>query len=190
MGRIILVYAHGGKDKDPGAVNGKTTERDWTKNFIDKFVIPELTSRKLEYVTVQQSDWIYIDKEVDAVYKSGDIAVSCHLNASVTKTATGTEALYCLGSKNGERLAKIFNTAIVKALGIKDRGIKGIQWDRVKPRVHDDRGGRLVCGTKPPCVLMELFFVSNDAELANATTKQKELAKAYVDAYVEFRNTK
>ena len=190
MGRIILVYAHGGVKKDPGAVNGKTTERDWSKNFIDKFVIPELTSRKLEYVTVQQSDWVVIDKEVDAVYKTGDIAISCHLNASATATSGGTEALFCLGSKNGEKIATAFNNAVVKVLGTKNRGIKGIQWDRVKPRVHDDRGGRLVCGTKPPVALLELFFVSNNTELANATAKQKELAIAFVDAYVAFRNTK
>ena len=193
MSRLILVYAHGGKENDPGAVNEKVKpvvkERDWIKGFFDNFVIPELKSRKLEYVTVQQEIWWKIDDQVDDVYKTGDIAISCHLNAG-PEGVGGTETLFCKGSVNGEKLANLFNAAVIKVLGTKDRGNKGIQWDREKPRLHDDRGGRLVCGTKPPCILMELFFVSNAKELENATKKQKELAKAFVDTYVEFRTKK
>ena len=55
---------------------------------------------------------------------------------------------------------------------------------------QDDRGGRLVCGTKPPCILIELFFLSNAKDLVDANNKRKELAKAFVDTYVAFRNKK
>lgn len=194
MSKLILVYAHGGIKKDPGAVNEKikpaVKERDWIKSFFDEFVIPEMKSRNLELVTVQQEEWWKIDKQVDDVYTKGDIAISCHLNAAASATTGGTETLFCKGSKNGEKLATLFNTAIVKVLGTKDRGNKALQWDREKPRVHDDRGGRLVCGTKPPCILIELFFITNEKELKNATNKRKELAKAFVDTYVEFRTKK
>lgn len=192
--KLILVYAHGGITKDPGAVNESVkpvvNERDWIKSWYDEYLIPEFKSRKLEIATVQQTEWWEIDTQVDAIYETGDIAIACHLNAGTADVATGTETLYCKGSTNGEKLAKLFNDTVVKVLGDKDRGIKPIQWDRNKPRVHDDRGGRLVCGTKPPCILIELFFLSNDKDLADANTKRKELAKAFVDTYVAFRNKK
>ena len=180
MSKLILVYAHGGTpESDPGAVNTalKVNERDWIKEFYDKFVIPELTSRKLEYKTVQQTSWYKIDTQVNAVYAKGDLAIACHLNAGPA-TATGTEVLHS-GSVNGERLAKLVNTAIVKTLGLKDRGLKVI--------TREDRGGRLVVGTKPPCVLPELFFLSNTNDHKVGTAKRKELAKAIVDAYEAFR---
>ena len=180
MSKLILVYAHGGTpESDPGAVNTalKVNERDWIKEFYDKFVIPELTSRKLEYKTVQQTSWYKIDSQVNAVYEKGDLAIACHLNAGPV-TATGTEVLHS-GSVNGEKLAKLVNTAIVKTLGLRDRGLKVI--------TIKDRGGRLVVGTKPPCILPELFFLSNNNDYKIGTAKRKELAKAIVDAYEAFR---
>ena len=194
MSKLILVYAHGGITNDPGAVNESVkpvqTERDWIKNWYDAYLIPELKARNIAHKTIQQTEWWKIDTQVDAIYEKGDIAVSCHLNAGEADKASGSETLYCKGSTNGEKLAKLFNDTVVKVLGDKNRGLKPIQWDRVKPRVHDDRGGRLVCGTKPPCILLELFFLSNDADLADANAKRKDLAKAFVDTYVAFRNTK
>lgn len=194
MSKLILVYAHGGITNDPGAVNDSVkpvqTEREWIKNWYDSYLIPELKARNIAHKTIQQTEWWKIDTQVDAIYEKGDIAVSCHLNAGEADKASGSETLYCKGSTNGEKLAKLFNDTVVKVLGDKNRGLKPIQWDRVKPRVHDDRGGRLVCGTKPPCILLELFFLSNDADLADANAKRKDLAKAFVDTYVSFRNTK
>ena len=194
MSKLILVYAHGGITNDPGAVNDSVkpvqTEREWIKTWYDSYLIPELKARNIAHKTIQQTEWWKIDTQVDAIYEKGDIAVSCHLNAGEADKASGSETLYCKGSTNGEKLAKLFNDTVVKVLGDRNRGLKPIQWDRVKPRVHDDRGGRLVCGTKPPCILLELFFLSNDADLADANAKRKDLAKAFVDTYVSFRNTK
>jgi N-acetylmuramoyl-L-alanine amidase len=178
MSRVILVYAHGGDTKDPGAVNGQVTERDWIKEFFDKFLIPEFKKEKIEVVTVQQKTWYTIDKQVNEVYKVGDIAISCHLNAGPA-TATGTETLYCKGSKNGEKLAKLVNDAIVGVLKSKDRGLKGL--------TREDRGGRLVQGTKPPCVLTELFFLSNNEDLKKSYDLRDEMATAMVKAYKAFR---
>jgi N-acetylmuramoyl-L-alanine amidase len=178
VNKVILVYAHGGtKPNDPGAVNTKLNvgERDFIKTFFDTHLIPAVKAAGIKYSTVAENpNWFAIDKQVDAVYEKGDIAISCHLNASENATATGIETLHAKGSVNGERLAKLVQANLVKALGLKDRGLDAI--------VRDDRGGRLVAGTKPPCVLAELFFLSNEKDHAIGKAKQAEMAKAIVDA--------
>ncbi len=183
MSKVILVYAHGGiNPNDPGAVNEKINvkERDFIKNFFDKYLGAAFKAKGIETVFVQQSpNWYSIDKQVNAVYAVGDIAISCHLNAASSPTATGTETLYATGSKNGEKLAKLVQSKLVTVLGLKDRGSKSI--------TKEDRGGRLVAGTKPPCILTELFFVSNENDYKVANAKQKEMAEAIVQAVVEFR---
>lgn len=183
MSKVILVYAHGGTNpNDPGAVNEKINvkERDFIKNFFDKYLGAAFKAKGIETVFVQQSpNWYSIDKLVDKVYVAGDIAISCHLNASATASSTGTETLHAKGSITGEKLAKLVQSKLVGVLGLKDRGLKSI--------TRDDRGGRLVAGTKPPCILAELFFVSNENDYKKAVDKQKEMAEAIVQAVVEFR---
>lgn len=53
-----------------------------------------------------------------------DIFVSIHYNAYLGQWGThgGTETLYCRGSVNGERAAKLVQAALVKATGFRDRG--------------------------------------------------------------------
>ena len=183
INKVILVYAHGGTNpNDPGAVNAKiaVNERDFIKKFIDMFLIPAVKEAGLKYTTVQQKpNWYSIDKQVEAVYERNDIAISCHLNASDNPKSTGTETLHALGSKNGEKLATLVQAKLVKATGLKDRGLKAI--------TREDRGGRLVAGTKPPCILTELFFLSNEKDYETCLAKQKEMAKAIVDGILEFK---
>ena len=73
-----------------------------------------------------------------------------------------------------ERRGTLIQANLVKVLGLKDRGLKELS--------RDDRGGRLVAGTKPPCVLSELFFLSNEKDYAIGKAKQAAMAKAIVDA--------
>ena len=136
INKFILVYAHGGTEpNDPGATNVKlnVTERDFIKTFIDKFLIPAVKTAGLKYTTVQQKpNWYSIDELVDAVYEKNDIAISCHLNAAADPKATGTETLHAVGSKNGEKLARLVQTELVKATGLKDRGLKAISKEEVE----------------------------------------------------------
>lgn len=183
INKVILVYAHGGTEpNDPGATNVKlnVTERDFIKTFIDKFLIPAVKTAGLKYTTVQQKpNWYSIDELVDAVYERNDIAISCHLNAAADPKATGTETLHAVGSKNGEKLARLVQTELVKATGLKDRGLEAIS--------REDRGGRLVAGTKPPCILTELFFLSNEKDYEKCLATQAEMAKAIVDGILAFK---
>ena len=155
MAKVIVCYAHGGTTGDPGCLSAdkKIKERDYIKAFIDGVFLPALTKKGREYKTIQQQTWYTIDKQVNAAHKPGDICISFHLNASDNNEATGTETLCSKGSKNGSKLAILVNDAVVKTIGIKNRGIKEI--------TREDRGGRLVAGTTPPAVLTELFFLTN-----------------------------
>jgi len=56
-------------------------------------------------------------------------------------------------------MAKILNTQLVKALGLKDRGIK--------VKTAEDRGGYLLKNIATPCVIAEPFFIDNDLETVN-----------------------
>lgn len=180
MGKVIVCYAHGGTTGDPGCLSadGKIKERDYIKAFVDGFFLPALDKKKRAYKTVQQKTWYTIDKQVNAEYKAGDICISFHLNASDNKDATGTETLFSKGSKNGSKLAILVNDAVVKTIGIKNRGIKEI--------TREARGGRLVAGTIPPAVLTELFFLTNTNDYKLANPKLSEIGTAVAEAIEKY----
>lgn len=89
-----------------------------------------------------------------------DIILSLHCNA-FNEHAGGHEVLYWNTSSKGKRLALQLNSAIHKALGTNDRG--------VKPKYKGDRGALVLRHTKAPCVILEPFFIDNDLDYLNAT---------------------
>ena len=180
MAKVIVCYAHGGTTGDPGCLSAdkKIKERDYIKAFIDEVFLPALTKKGREYKTIQQQTWYTIDKQVNAAHKPGDICISFHLNASDDNEATGTETLCSKGSKNGSKLAILVNDAVVKTIGIKNRGIKEI--------TREDRGGRLVAGTTPPAVLTELFFLTNTNDYKLANPKLSEIGTAVAEAIEKY----
>jgi len=106
-----------------------------------------------------------------------DIAISLHANAFDQK-ASGTETLYAVDRIESMWLAEKIQTQIVATLELRDRGIKAIG--------RADRGGFLLYNLAMPSVIVEGFFIDNDADLARATERKQELAKAITQACVEY----
>ena len=97
---------------------------------------------------------------------NADVIVALHANA-FNKTASGTETLYWHASPRGKRLAQCIQTQMVKALGLPDRGIK--------PITGTERGGAQLRGTVAPCVIVEPFFIDNDADYETALENASNL---------------
>lgn len=130
-----------------------------------------------------------LTQKISAINKSGaSIALEVHFNAGGTVgKATGTETLYCPGSKRGAALAEKVNNAIVSAVpGIKNRGIKE-GWYRldVPGKVDfkgdiegDEKVDAFLGNTKPVSVIIEPFFIW---ELEAIEKYREAICKAIAD---------
>ncbi|EGU35072.1 N-acetylmuramoyl-L-alanine amidase, partial [Vibrio scophthalmi] len=92
--------------------------------------------------------------------------------------AHGTETLYYHTSKKGKALAGAVQKHIVKALGLRDRGIKS--------RQAEDRGGYLLRYTQAPCVIVEPGFLSNDYDFEILNERKAQYCQALVAAATEY----
>ena len=109
-----------------------------------------------------------------ANHSGGDLFMSIHLNASVSREAHGTETYYW--HSDSKKLAEVIQHSLVSELGTTNRGVK--------------RDYLYVCRnvTTMPAILTEVVFVSNPYE--EALCKQKsfleKVAKALRDGIVEY----
>ena len=88
-----------------------------------------------------------------------DLVIELHYNTA-SPTAHGTETLHYFNSKKGKQYAQIFSQQISEDFGTKLRGIQG-----AKPLVNkNDRGFYAVYLPKPPALIVEPFFGSNEEE--------------------------
>jgi N-acetylmuramoyl-L-alanine amidase len=99
--------------------------------------------------------------EIKDVYERVDnwgahASIELHFNAA-GPTATGTETLVST-SKSSQDLGRLMNKAMVRHLGLRDRGLKVVQR-------HDRGGWSLYAGSAPAC-LVEPFFATNEEDLA------------------------
>ena len=171
--KVFLSAGHGGTD--PGAVAYNLKEKDINlqillacKSELERHGVTVVTSRlKDENDPVQEET-----REANA--SGADIAVSFHTNAG---RGDGSESYYYVGSKEGEKLAKLCEK-YTKALGQNSRGIKS--------------GKHLyfVKNTKMPAVLSECAFVDNDADndIIDTVAEQKAFGIAYAKAILEYFN--
>jgi N-acetylmuramoyl-L-alanine amidase len=101
--------------------------------------------------------------------KANDIVIDLHFNSHTTDSANGTE---CFANKTALPLGKEINSAIVRVLGTRDRGMKD---------ASDSARGKIGVLTLPSkVVLVEVCFISNksdyDKYIANADKLARELA--------------
>jgi len=104
--------------------------------------------------------------------------VSLHLNAA-TASATGTETLTAAEDAEDLALGRLVQAAMVKTLGLRDRGMKPI------PEGH--RGAALLFGlwTVPAC-LIEPCFVSNSGDVAQLIKGVDLMLDAIASAITEY----
>ncbi len=97
-----------------------------------------------------------------------------HFNSVTDPRVQGVECLAYYKSKKGLELANKFNKLISSNMGIKDRGI-------IKIENSKQRGGYGICNTKPPYVLIEPFFGSNEKAKEFTVKKMAELIISFIE---------
>lgn len=108
---------------------------------------------------------------------NADVIVALHANAYNGK-ASGSETLYWHTSPRGKRLAQCIQAQVVKTLCLPDRGIK--------PITGTERGGAQLRGTVAPCVIVEPFFIDNDADCGKALKQAHNLCGAIADGIANY----
>jgi N-acetylmuramoyl-L-alanine amidase len=146
-----------GGGSDPGAVGpSKLYEKDVVLDVAQKLK-GFLEAKGAKVILTRTGDTkLSLKGRADvANNNNADIFVSIHTNASVNKSANGTET-YFYGKVNGqsqarEKLAKAVNKEIVAALGRQNRGVKEANFAVLRY-------------TSMPSILVEIAFISNNEE--------------------------
>lgn len=166
---IVLDPGHGGKD--PGAISGAYTE----KSIVLK--VTNLVKEKLEAdgaivkMTRTGDTFPTLDERVKFTKDNyGELFLSIHTNSFTTAKPNGTETYYSVKSNENEKedvvLATNINNLIVKNADMTNRGVKRNDY-------------KVIVGLKIPAVLLELGFISNDADRA------KLVSDKYVEIFAD-----
>ncbi|TCT12155.1 N-acetylmuramoyl-L-alanine amidase [Natranaerovirga pectinivora] len=162
---IVIDAGHGGGD--PGAIrkNNGLVEKELTlkitlylKQLMDKNPSIKAYYTRLEdtYPTLRQRT--DLANEVEA-----DLFLSIHNNAHEGTSANGLETLYCpkvINGVNTETVARIFQNSMINTLKMNSRGLK--------PRENIF----VLNNTNMPAVLVEIGFISNEADAAKLKDEQ------------------
>lgn len=158
MNKCALVIGH--KKSSPGASNKNSGLTEFTFNeALAMEIESEVSGVKAQ--RVYRRTYSSLPDDINEL--NPDFIVSLHCNAFIS-TETGAEVLYYHHSTKGKLIADILNTHLIKALGLKDRGIK--------PKTSEDRGGFFIKKTYASCVIAEPFFIDNDSDLLIALDKR------------------
>lgn len=135
-------------------------EREWT--FNNKVVVASIKYlNQYEGVSILRLDDstgktdVPLKTRTDKANKWGaDILISVHHNANTGKwgTWTGTETYHYPSSSNGKKLAQSIHPRVVKAYGLRDRGIKTANF-------HMLRASRM------PAILIEGGFMDSTVDI-------------------------
>lgn len=175
---IIIDAGHGGSD--PGAVS---VNNRFEKNFTLPVALKvrDLLKKQanIEVVMTRDAD-VYptLKDRSDLANKlNADVFISIHGNKAVgAPAANGTETYYYKSAK-GKELASNIHKNLIKALGLKDRGVKEANYHVLRE-------------TKMPAALLEIGFLSNysDEKLMFTDSFQDKAAQAIVKGILEFLN--
>ena len=175
--KICIDPGHSGKI-EPGACAGGVTEAAITLEvakiagrMLEKFGHKVLLTRSGEV----DNDWLTWRCEA-AWNFDADIFISIHCNAAESTDANGTEVFYYPGSETGHALARCIQTELVALCRTLDRKVKtNDEWTVLRE-------------TAMPAVLVELAFITNDADRARLTSGmgQRQFAEGLVKGVNRF----
>jgi N-acetylmuramoyl-L-alanine amidase len=159
--RIAIDPGHG-KDGDPGAIGPSGLQEANVTALLATYLDNEL---KLVGITAWLADRSLLSSErATAANEAGcDLLVSLHCNAAAPD-ARGIETWYGHGNKEGEKLARTLQQALIQQLDTKDRGVKDdANW---RPAIDPSWTGGMgvLRGFPGPSALIELLFISNRDE--------------------------
>ncbi len=166
----MIVITAGHSNTDPGAVNGTVTEAAVVTDFRN-MVAHYLRSAGCSFVTDGEGSVNLPLRDAIKLIRTDSIAVEFHCNAHSNRAATGVETLSSDRHKVvGEKLCK----AVSDVLGIANRGAKS-EGSGQHSRLGFVRAGGII---------LELFFISNAAELAIYNEKKWLVARAVADVLI------
>lgn len=178
---VVLDAGHGGID--PGASRNKIKEKDLNYTILNQMAKTYFEGSGIKVYYTRLSD-VKIDLYKRADFASevcADFFISLHMNANNSASVKGTQVYYSTSNNrknaaglNSSILAKKMVNNLSAALGTKNRGISTADFVVVKYN-------------SVPAVLIELGFMTNEAELKNLSdpTFQKKAAKAIYDTVVQ-----
>ncbi|PLR72340.1 N-acetylmuramoyl-L-alanine amidase [Bacillus sp. UMB0728] len=158
--KIAICAGHGGNNSTPGK---RTPDNEYEWNFNDKVVRAFMAEiNKYENVEVRRMDDATGRTDVSLSTRTNianawgaDIYISVHHNANTGKWGnwTGTETFVYTGSNpKSEKLASLIHPEMVKAYGLRDRGVK-------KANLHICRETRM------PSVLLEGCYMDSTIDI-------------------------
>lgn len=175
---VVLDAGHGGID--PGAAKNGYKEKDINFTILNTYVkdLFEASSADIKVYFTRESD-VLIDLYERAAFSAevgADMFLSLHMNANNTTSVSGTEVYYSTDNNqtqasglNSYNLAKTLVNNLSTAMGTKNRGVSKAEFVVTKYNTV-------------PAVLIELGFMTNQADLAkltNATYHQKAAEAIY-----------
>lgn len=182
--KIYIGAGHGGNGSTPGK-RSPAGEYEWDFNN----VIVKSLQKHLEHNGFKvyrgddatgRTDVSLASRAAIANKNNVDLYLSIHNNANTSKWGnwTGTETFYCIGSKNGQKIASLVQKHALKVLGLRDRGIKSTStlYECKVP--------------KAPSVIFEGGFMDStiDIKVLRNKTKLEECGKAICKAVCEYFN--
>jgi len=169
--KIAVVIGH--SELSPGAYNEKYKIYEFDFNEKLSHILAKELIQKGYDVDVVYRDVAYSKLPEKINNLKPDFILSLHCNA-FNKKATGTETLFYYRSNTSKKAAEIFQSNIVSALKLRDRGVQGL--------TVEDRGGFLLKHTIASCVIIEPFFIDNDQDYLLALSKYMDLVTALVNS--------
>ena len=166
VNQFVTVTA-GHSNKDPGAVNGKFKEAELVSQFRNA-VAYYLREAGIQYKTDGIGTTNQNLNAAIKLIKGSSVAVEFHMNAATSKQANGIETIALPKDK---KLAQDLSKAVADVFGSRLRGDNGwidqIQSARGKLGFISNGG-----------LIVELGFISNEAELAQFNARYWSAAKA------------
>lgn len=174
VNQFVTVTA-GHSNKDPGAVNGKFKEAELVSQFRNA-VAYYLREAGIQYKTDGVGT---LNQDLNAaikLIKGSSVAVEFHMNAAGSKQANGIETIALPKDK---KLAQDLSKAVADIFGSRLRGDNG--W------IDQSQSARGKLGfISNGGLIVELGFISNEAELAQFNAKYWTAAKAVAMVLIKY----
>ena len=172
MAEFVITAGH--SDVDPGAVGNGQTEAGIARE-LRNIVASKLRSMGHRVITDGEPAVNKPLRDAIALIPQGKVAVELHCNAAASPAAGGVETIALPRDK---ALAQRLSAAVARVLGIKVRGDRGWidQSQSARGRLGYVSAGGLI---------LEVFFISNPAEMAVYQARKWLVAQAIADVLQE-----
>lgn len=173
---IVLDPGHGGSDY--GAIRGGINEKDINLDIAKRVQAILEGKGVIVYSTRDTDEFVSLEnRTILTANKKPDIFVSVHVNSSLKPEILGIETHYY--HQESLELAQTVHSSLISYINTKDRGL-------FKSRFY------VINHTTVPAILVEIGFISNDAERAELVSEQRkqQTAKAIADGVLRYLNKK